>query len=98
MLGRDRPGSEGNLASDIENQDQAQQDEAVDKAVAAAVNGDGETPKAETPKAESPKADAPKNDVKADAPPKRSRAAAAEKHPVEPKPAAEAAPAVAPEG
>jgi transcription termination factor Rho len=90
------------LASDIENQDQAQQDEAadkaIDKAVTPAVNGDGEVPKAEPPKAELPKADAPKNDVKADAPPKRSRAAAAEKHPAEPKPAAEAAPAIAPEG
>ena len=85
MLGRDRPGSEGNLASDLENQEQAPQERAADKAsdkpVTPAVNGDAEAPKIE----------APKNDAgKVDAPPKRSRAAAAEKHHAEPKtPAAE---------
>src|ERR1700677_3984519 len=87
MLGRDRPGSEGNLASDLENQDQAQQD---NRALTPAGNGDGEAPKPEASKAEPPKAEAPKNDVvKADPPPKRTRAAAAEKHHAEPKPAAE---------
>jgi transcription termination factor Rho len=73
------------LASDLENQEQAQQERAADKAsdkpVTPAVNGDAEAPKIESPK----------NDVvKADTPPKRSRAAAAEKHHAEPKaPAAE---------
>jgi len=73
MLGRHRPGSEGNLASDIENQDQA---------VIPAVNGDAEAPKAEAPKPEAPKPEATKNDVLKEAPPKRARA---EKHHAEPK-------------
>jgi len=49
-------------------------------------NGEAEAPKAETPKHEATKNDT----VKADAPPKRTRVAA-EKHPVEPKPAVAAA-------
>src|SRR5258708_3012569 len=98
MLGPDRPGSEGNLASDIENQDQAV-NPAGDVDVAKA-----ETPRAEASKPESTKNDVPKGDgAKPDAPPKRTRATEADKHHAEPKdpkavpvvaPAVEAAPAV----
>jgi transcription termination factor Rho len=60
MLGRDRPGSEGNLASDIENQEQG---------LTPGVNGEAEAPKAEP----APK-DATKSDGAKEAPPKRTRA------------------------
>ena len=71
MLGRNRPGSEGNLASDFENQD-----------MTPAENGEVEAPKVETPKVETAKPEVTKNDVVKEAPPKRARA---EKHHAESK-------------
>src|SRR5580658_6710598 len=67
MLGRNGPGSEGNLASDFENQD-----------MTPAANGDVEAPKVETPKIETPKAETAKpevtkNVVVKEAPPRRAR-------------------------
>src|SRR5580700_1866255 len=88
MLGRNRPGSEGNLASDFENQD-----------MTPAGNGDVETPKVETPKIEAPKVETAKpevtkNDVMKEAPPRRARA---EKHHAESKNSVETkAPSVEP--
>jgi transcription termination factor Rho len=81
MLGRGRLGSEGNLASDLENQDVA---------VTAASNGESaETPKPEAPKVEAPKVEAAKADAKPDAPVRKVRPAA---EPKADKPAVEAKP------
>jgi len=83
MLGRERLGSEGNLASDLENQDVA---------VTTPPNGEpAETPKAEAPKPDAkadaartepaeidaPKADSPKADAKPDLPARKPRLNAA---------------------
>jgi transcription termination factor Rho len=80
MLGRERLGSEGNLASDLENQDAA---------VTTAPNGDqAETPHGDTPKVEAPKVEAPKAETKPDAPARKTKPAAehkAEKTSAEPK-------------
>ncbi len=96
MLGRDRPGSEGNLASDLENQE---------RAAIVAPDGNAEAVKAETPKTEtapkpegSPRSRAPKADGKAAAeqkpaaepkadPKAEAKAEAAEPGPAETKPA-----------
>ncbi len=87
MLGRERLGSEGNLASDLENQDSA---------VTTAPNGESaETPKVDAQKpeashkADAPKADAPKAEAKPDAPARKTKPTAehkAEKAPAEAKP------------
>jgi transcription termination factor Rho len=68
MLGRERLGSEGNLASDFENQDVA---------VTAAPNGDpAETPQGDAPKVDAPKLDAPKAETKPDAPARKAKPSA----------------------
>jgi transcription termination factor Rho len=80
MLGRDRPGSEGNLASDFENQnvipgngDVEAPKVDVSKLEAAKL----ETAKLEAAKIETAKPEVTKNDVVKEAPPKRARG---EKH------------------
>jgi transcription termination factor Rho len=71
MLGRERLGSEGNLASDLENQDAA---------VTTAPNGDSaETPQGDAPKVEAPRLDAPKAETKPDAPVRKAKPSAESK-------------------
>ena len=77
MLGRHGPGSEGNLASDIENQDQAVKDHAAN----AASNGQPET---EAPVKEAPvrhRAEQKSKAEKAEKPPAEAKAPAAETKP-----------------
>jgi transcription termination factor Rho len=72
MLGRDRPGSEGNLASDFENQDRDLNGGNGEPTAA-------ETTAVETPKVEAPKADGAKADGAKEPAAPRTRAPRAEK-------------------
>src|SRR6266849_4405731 len=95
MLGHHRPGSEGNLASDIENQDPA---------VNTATNGEAvqnvavkpEVPPAKSEKSDGSRADGNKAEgkPKADGRAKAEKTAAEAKPPAEPKPPAELKPVV----